>query len=100
MPESQPPVSSDNPEVRHEPSDSGETRRALLELAYSASSDALLIPITDALGWRDRMNTPGTVGPHNWTFRLPWPSNRLSAIPEATERQAALRQWSQQYRRL
>ena len=48
------------------------TRTALLELAYSASSDALLTPITDALGWRDRMNTPGTVGRHNWTLRLPW----------------------------
>src|SRR5213076_246532 len=37
------------------------TRDALLDLAYSASSDALLTPITDALGWPDRMNTPGTV---------------------------------------
>ena len=48
------------------------TRDALLTLAYSASSDALLVPITDALGWPDRMNTPGTVGKHNWTWRLPW----------------------------
>ena len=47
-------------------------RDALLGLAYSASSDALLVPITDALGWPDRMNTPGTVGTHNWTWRLPW----------------------------
>ena len=48
------------------------TRDALLELAYVSSSDALLVPITDALGWPDRMNTPGTVGPQNWTWRLPW----------------------------
>ena len=48
------------------------TRDAFLRLAYVSSSDALLIPITDALGWSDRMNTPGTVGPHNWTWRLPW----------------------------
>ncbi len=47
-------------------------RDALLTLAYSASSDALLTPVTDALGWPDRMNTPGTVGKHNWTWRLPW----------------------------
>jgi len=54
----------------------------LLELAYSASSDALLTPITDALGWRDRMNTPGTVGAHNWTFRLPWRVDELFSAPE------------------
>lgn len=58
------------------------TRQALLELAYQASSDALLTPITDALGWRDRMNTPGTVGPHNWTFRLPWTADQLFSAPE------------------
>jgi 4-alpha-glucanotransferase len=46
------------------------TRDALLELAYGAASDALLTPFTDALGLRERLNTPGTVGPHNWTFRL------------------------------
>ncbi len=55
---------------------------ALLELAYSAASDTLLTPITDALGWRDRMNTPGTVGPHNWTFRLPWRLPELWQAPE------------------
>ncbi len=67
------------------------TRDALLELAYAASSDALLTPITDALGWKDRMNTPGTVGAHNWTFRLPWTVDELFSAPEpvATARQLA-----------
>ena len=60
-----------------------QTRDALLELAYSASSDALLTPVTDALGWQDRMNTPGTVGTHNWTFRLPWRLPELFSAPEA-----------------
>jgi 4-alpha-glucanotransferase len=55
---------------------------ALLELAYASSSDALLTPITDALGWPDRMNTPGTVGTHNWTFRLPWTVEQLFTQPE------------------
>jgi len=59
-----------------------ETQAAVLELAYSASSDALLTPVTDALGWADRMNTPGTVGPHNWTFRLPWTLEELFSAPE------------------
>ena len=57
-------------------------RDALLELAYSANSDALLMPVTDALGWKDRMNTPGTVGMHNWTFRLPWTIEEMSSAPE------------------
>ncbi|HTO98655.1 MAG TPA: 4-alpha-glucanotransferase [Myxococcales bacterium] len=60
-----------------------QTRSALLALAYAAASDALLIPVTDALGWRERMNTPGTVGPHNWTFRLPWTLEELFSAPEA-----------------
>jgi 4-alpha-glucanotransferase len=68
-----------------------ETKSALLELAYGASSDALLTPVTDALGWKDRMNTPGTVGTHNWTFRLPWKLPELFSAPEpmATARELA-----------
>jgi 4-alpha-glucanotransferase len=59
-----------------------ETKSALLDLSYSASSDALLTPVTDALGWRERMNTPGTVGMHNWTLRLPWTTQQLFEAPE------------------
>jgi 4-alpha-glucanotransferase len=29
------------------------------------------------------MNTPGTVGAHNWTFRLPWTLDELFSSPEA-----------------
>ena len=68
------------------------TKSALLELAYASSCDALLTPITDALGWRDRMNTPGTVGTHNWTFRLPW---RLAELATAAEPAAAARELAQ-----
>jgi 4-alpha-glucanotransferase len=68
-----------------------QTRAALLELAYASNSDALLTPITDAFGWSDRMNTPGTVGTHNWTFRLPWSTQELFSAPEpvATARELA-----------
>jgi len=55
---------------------------ALLGMLYASGSDSVLVPITDALGWRDRINTPGTVGPHNWTFRLPWRLDELSAAEE------------------
>ena len=62
-----------------------QTRDAFLELSYGASSDALLNPVTDALGWPDRMNTPGTVGTHNWTFRLPWNVSELLSAREPVE---------------
>jgi len=68
-----------------------QTRAALLELAYVSNSDALLTPVTDALGWSERMNTPGTVGTHNWTLRLPWTSEQLfsASEPVATARELA-----------
>ncbi|TMB34738.1 MAG: 4-alpha-glucanotransferase [Deltaproteobacteria bacterium] len=59
-----------------------ETHAALLELLYSAGSDAIETPINDALGWRERLNTPGTVGPHNWTWRLPWRLPDLWSEPQ------------------
>jgi 4-alpha-glucanotransferase len=77
-----------------------QTRSALLELAYSAASDALLTPITDALGWRDRMNTPGTVGRHNWTFRLPWTLNELWNTPEAVAIARELAHLAERYGRV
>ena len=76
-----------------------QTKSALLELAYSASSDALLTPITDALGWKDRMNTPGTVGTHNWTFRLPWTVNELFSAPEPVAAGAELAHLAERFGR-
>jgi 4-alpha-glucanotransferase len=76
-----------------------QTKSALLELAYSSSSDALLTPITDALGWRDRMNTPGTVGPHNWTFRLPWTTGELETAPEMVALARELAHLAERYSR-
>jgi 4-alpha-glucanotransferase len=77
-----------------------EVHRALLDLAYSSSSDALLTPVTDALGWKDRMNTPGTVGPHNWTFRLPWTVERLFTEPEPLAAAQHLAHLAERYGRI
>lgn len=76
-----------------------QTKSALLELAYSSASEALLTPITDALGWRDRMNTPGTVGPHNWTFRLPWTTGELETAPEMVALERELAHLAERYSR-
>ena len=75
-------------------------RDALLEVLMASASQLVLFPVQDVFGWRDRINEPATVNDHNWTYRLPWPSNRLDEIPDARERQSALRGWSQQYGRL
>ncbi len=75
-------------------------RDALLEALFASGSDLLLIPIQDVFGWHDRINVPATVTPENWTFRLPWPIDRMDDDPTARERQRALRAWAQRHGRL
>jgi len=60
---------------------SDRVRDALLELIWSAASTELFMPVQDLFGWRDRINTPGTLGGHNWTWRLPWPIDRAPRPP-------------------
>jgi 4-alpha-glucanotransferase len=68
---------------------------ALLELLAHARSDFLILPIQDVFGWRARVNTPGTVGADNWSFRLPGPVDVLFEGDRARERAATLRAWMQ-----
>lgn len=66
-------------------------RDALLTTAYAAGSDELFLPIQDVFGWSDRINTPATIGDHNWTWRLPWRVDEMPNVPEAAERAAFCR---------
>jgi 4-alpha-glucanotransferase len=75
-------------------------RDVLLETLFTAGSNLLLIPVQDVFGWRDRINEPSTVNEVNWTFRLPWPCDRLDDVAEARERQERLRGWCAQHHRL
>ncbi|MEZ4315354.1 MAG: 4-alpha-glucanotransferase [Polyangiaceae bacterium] len=50
---------------------------ALVELLHAAGSDLVLFLVQDLLGVRDRINVPSTIGPHNWTYRLPAPVEEL-----------------------
>jgi len=61
---------------------------AILALVYRSGSDNLYLPIQDVFGWFDRINVPGTIGDHNWTWRLPWPVDALAHVPEAVARAA------------
>ncbi len=77
----------------------GELRDALIEALYASGADLLILPMQDIFGWRDRINEPGTVGEVNWTWRLPWPSDVLSAEPEARAAAARLRTWATRHGR-
>ncbi len=66
-------------------------RDALLEALFAAGSDLVLLPVQDAFGWRDRINTPASVSDDNWTWRLPWPVDTLIERPESHERAEFLR---------
>jgi 4-alpha-glucanotransferase len=66
-------------------------RDALVRTLYRAASDFVILPIHDVFGWRDRINVPAVVDDKNWTWRLRWPVDELSAQPEAQERAAFLR---------
>jgi 4-alpha-glucanotransferase len=75
------------------------TRAILLEVLFASGSMLLILPILDVFGWSDRINRPGTIGDHNWTWRLPWPSDRMSFEPEAAAAAEQLREWSRRYKR-
>jgi 4-alpha-glucanotransferase len=74
-------------------------RDALLQTLFASRSSLLLNVVQDVFGWRDRINDPAIVSDRNWTFRLPWPCDRMADIPAARERQAQLREWSRRYDR-
>jgi 4-alpha-glucanotransferase len=50
-------------------------------------------------GWPDRINVPARIDDSNWTWRLPWPVDRLDLQPEAAERQRTLRLWAERHAR-
>jgi 4-alpha-glucanotransferase len=51
-------------------------------------------------GWPDRINTPATVTDDNWTWRLPWPVDRLNEEPEAMSRAKVLKTWAEESKRI
>jgi 4-alpha-glucanotransferase len=72
---------------------------ALLETLFASGSNTLILPIGDIFGWRDRINQPATVSESNWTWRLPWPSDRMSTEPAAMQVAKQLGEWCARYAR-
>jgi len=71
------------------PFDEG-ARDLILRLIYSAPSTLSIVPFQDALGARQRINTPGTVGQANWSFRAEQTVDDLLADGATIERLAKL----------
>ena len=95
IPSVQQRISADEQDViLQHPELSDRLREALLESLYQSGSDLLILPVQDVFGWRDRINRPATVGEENWTWRLPWASDRLSTEPQAIAVADRLREWS------
>ncbi len=46
-------------------------RMTLIERLFRSPSRLVVLPVQDFFGWPDRINTPATVGPENWSYRLP-----------------------------
>lgn len=59
--------------------------QALLEALYGSGSQYVILPIQDVFGTRDRINLPGTVGPENWSYRLPLTVSALMHEPAGRE---------------
>jgi 4-alpha-glucanotransferase len=74
-------------------------RDALIEALFASGSNVVLLPLIDVFGWSDRINEPATIAGDNWTYRMPWPSDRWDEIPAACERQGALSRWAVKYGR-
>lgn len=66
------------------------TRDLFLKLIYEAPSTLALVMFQDAAGTRERINTPGTVDPANWAYRMPMTIEELTDDRASTERLAQL----------
>ncbi|MBI4801393.1 MAG: 4-alpha-glucanotransferase [Elusimicrobia bacterium] len=52
-------------------------RETILRSLLKAASCLIIIPAQDIFGFRDRINSPGTMGIHNWTYKFPAPVENL-----------------------
>ena len=87
------------PSVRARLGAGDRVRDALIESLAASGADLVVLPIQDVFGWQDRINQPATVRDSNWTWRLPWPVERMWSEPEAVGVAARLNEWSSKYGR-
>jgi 4-alpha-glucanotransferase len=71
--------------------DDPERSLGLIGDMYGAKSELALVLAQELLGLKDRINTPGTVGPQNWRWRLPTPIEDLVEDRAVASRMNAVR---------
>ena len=49
-----------------------EVHRAIFKRVMGAGSCFVIFPLQDIIGEKERINTPGTVGEENWSYRVPF----------------------------
>ena len=72
---------------------------ALLDGLYGAGSKLVVLPFPDVYGGRERINTPATTGPQNWSYRLPWTLRELRDGDAGRELASCLSQLAARHRR-
>jgi 4-alpha-glucanotransferase len=82
-----------------EPELSPAVRDAFVEALIASNARFVILPVQDVFGWDDRINTPATVNELNWTWRMPWPNERLGVEPEAIAASVRLLEWCGKYGR-
>lgn len=63
----------------------------LLGALFSARSELSLVLVQEILFDKTRVNTPGVVGPENWTYKLPRTVEELASCPDTAARFARIR---------
>jgi 4-alpha-glucanotransferase len=90
---------SERADALESPDLSSRVRIALLEVLFASAADLVILPIQDVFGWSERINEPATVGDQNWTWRLPWPSDRMTIEEQAVAVASQLRALAAAHRR-
>ncbi|MFA6092058.1 MAG: 4-alpha-glucanotransferase [Elusimicrobiota bacterium] len=72
----------------------------LLSNLYAAGSSVVLLQFQDVLGSKERVNVPGTVGEHNWSYRIPCAAEDLAANPAFGEQTRLLKRLASESGRL
>ncbi|MGD9418515.1 MAG: 4-alpha-glucanotransferase [Verrucomicrobiota bacterium JB025] len=60
-------------------------RLRLLKALLASNARYALLMVTELFSLDDRINHPGTVGHHNWSFRLPWTVPQINSDPKLRE---------------
>jgi 4-alpha-glucanotransferase len=60
-------------------------RLRLIKALFDSNSRYATLMVTSLFGLGDRINEPGTTGPRNWTFRLPWTVETIQSDPQLAE---------------